>query len=78
MLLFSYFICSNRQAFENIHHMLRHGGTMLVLIVPYHITYDIIEVLMNDIRFSPYMQVNDTTCYIFYVSNIIYNLHTYI
>ncbi|KAH0944351.1 hypothetical protein HN011_001893, partial [Eciton burchellii] len=43
------------QAFENIHHMLRNGGTMLVLILC-HISYDILEVLMNDIRFSPYMQ----------------------
>jgi len=54
--------------------MLRPGGTMLVLIVPCHIAYDIIEVLMKDIRFSPYMQVNDITYYILYISNSIYNL----
>ncbi|RLU27157.1 hypothetical protein DMN91_000956 [Ooceraea biroi] len=45
-----------QQSFENIYRMLRHGGTMLILMVPSDPVFDIFQMLINDIRFSSYLQ----------------------
>ncbi|XP_050463223.1 juvenile hormone acid O-methyltransferase-like [Cataglyphis hispanica] len=44
-----------RQAFENIYDMLRPGGNILVNLVAFHDIHDIMNNLLRDIRFAPYI-----------------------
>ncbi|XP_067214415.1 juvenile hormone acid O-methyltransferase-like [Linepithema humile] len=49
--------CKNiRQAFENIYRMLRPGGTMLTLFVASHDTFNVFELMAQDIHFASYME----------------------
>ncbi|KYQ53175.1 Putative methyltransferase 235L [Trachymyrmex zeteki] len=45
-----------KQAFENIYHMLRPNGTMLVFFVVSHNIFNVLENLIYDIRFAPYIK----------------------
>lgn len=58
-LILDPFFLSNRQVFENIHRMLRSNGTMLILFVPSHEIFGILEDMAQDIRYSPYIKVKD-------------------
>ncbi|XP_050458199.1 juvenile hormone acid O-methyltransferase-like isoform X1 [Cataglyphis hispanica] len=59
-----------RQAFENIYHMIRPDGNILMNLVASHDIYNIINILARDIRFAPYIQdirnyvspFNDSCC----------------
>jgi len=48
----------NRQAFKNIHQMLKPNGTMLLYIIAYHDIYEVLRILAQDIRFVEYVPVN--------------------
>ncbi|XP_029679526.1 juvenile hormone acid O-methyltransferase-like isoform X2 [Formica exsecta] len=59
-----------RQAFENIYRIIRPGGNILINLAASHDTYDIMNILVRDIRFAPYIQdvrnyvspFNDSSC----------------
>ncbi|XP_029658633.1 juvenile hormone acid O-methyltransferase-like [Formica exsecta] len=59
-----------RQAFENIYRMIRPGGNILINLIASHDTYDVMNILAQDIRFAPYIQdirnyvspFNDSSC----------------
>ncbi|XP_070166753.1 juvenile hormone acid O-methyltransferase-like isoform X2 [Polyergus mexicanus] len=59
-----------RRAFENIYRMIRPGGNILINLITSHDTYDVINILAQDIRFAPYIQdvknyvspFNDSNC----------------
>lgn len=63
--LYSFFVL-NRQAFENIYHMLRPNGTMLILFVASHEIFGILKDMTQDIRYAPYIKVNFKKFYYFY------------
>jgi len=57
-ILFFFSRLLNRQAFENIYSMLRPNGIMLVLFVTSHNIFNVLENLIHDVRFAPYIKVN--------------------
>lgn len=50
------FFCKDiRRAFENIYRMLRPGGTIHMLLVASHTTFEVFKIMAEDKRFAPYM-----------------------
>ncbi|XP_012227383.1 juvenile hormone acid O-methyltransferase [Linepithema humile] len=50
------FVCKDiRQVFENIYRMLRPGGTMHMLLVASHTTFEVFKVMAEDKRYAPYV-----------------------
>ncbi|XP_072747975.1 juvenile hormone acid O-methyltransferase-like [Anoplolepis gracilipes] len=45
-----------RQAFENIHCMVKSGGNILLMFVASHDVYEVMKILAQDSRFAPYIQ----------------------